>query len=506
LRDNKGGFLRYDTEGNLWINGLRVVDAINMYGSPIEIVDTTIIERRAAEWQEMAKRTAREAGYDPEKLEYFYAAKANMSSEITAAAYRSGWMAETSGSQDLENIRWMEKRGLVNRESFRIICNGFKLPPQVYGQPKSEYDFGVKSSVTFDQEGHRFDGDQETSYADNIVLLRTLGFDITPILDSDELSHFAQGNEVPMMEVGLRMKMGKVSQDEELDQLVFRHGMAWEEIKRTAKTLERVDHLNLTILHAMVGAAETMEVDSFVENLLFAVDKYFELKKISPGLTTFNMGGRMAPRSENYDHERFLRKLLKGVKERAEAAGLETPRLQFEFGSYLAAEAGFHAFKIIQMKRNNVDSKGEQEVWAIANLGLMGAIPDMLIIGKDNFQFLAANNGLASPMKVRIGDLTCDSDGIWPTKAMEPRKVWIPDAPNTHMVIAGVGAYQEILAGIRGVHHCGGLEAVELILEKRNDGLVYARVVPRQTSQESRKMLGYNPKAGEALRATLVNL
>jgi hypothetical protein len=69
-----------------------------------------------------------------------------------------------------------------------------------------------------------------------------------------------------------------------------------------------------------------------------------------------------------------------------------------------------------------------------------------------------------------------------------------------HIVIAGVGAYQEILAGVRGAHHCGLLEALELIIEPGTDG-ARVRVMPRQTHADAAALLGYSADAVPPLRA-----
>jgi len=496
-------YLRYDEKGDLWVNELRIKDAIRLYGTPLEIVDTTIVERRCQEWKNLAEKVAEEVGYTG-GLEYFFAAKANMSAEIAHAAYRSGWHAETSSTLDLENIKWLRERGLIDR-SLKIICNGFKLPPQCYGLPEERPKKIKSKEVNFVQDRRHLAATHEIAYADNISLLRSIGFDIVPILDSGEFNYFAQREEIPAMEVGLRLKFGKVTNDEELTRLVSRHGMAWEELKETAEKIERVPHLTLTMFHAMVGAAETIPVDTFVDSLLFAADKYFELKKDHPTLKYFNMGGGMAPMSEDYNHREFLEKFLSGLKQKAEAANLPQPTVIFEFGSYVAAESGFHVFKIIQEKESHLTTEGKRETWAIVDGGLMAAIPDMLVIDKE-FRILAANNAHAPGKWVRIGDVSCDSDGRYPPKPMEPKKVLVPNAEEeTYLVILTVGAYQEILAGIRGAHHCGLLEAAELILERRKDGKVYGRLMSRQTRQNARELLGYSQKAIRPLKRTLKN-
>ena len=170
------------------------------------------------------------------------------------------------------------------------------------------------------------------------------------------------------------------------------------------------------------------------------------------------------------------------------------PELTFEFGSFVVAESGFHVFKVIQRKANHRDADhSEPDVpWAIIDGGLMAAIPDMLLIDRP-FRFLAVTgaNGPAGP--VILGDVTCDSDGRYPPDDFPAgSEVWLPlaaDGEETYVLIQGVGAYQEILSGVRGAHHCGLLEAVELIIERGADGKLRGRLIPRQTPAEAARML-----------------
>jgi hypothetical protein len=65
-----------------------------------------------------------------------------------------------------------------------------------------------------------------------------------------------------------------------------------------------------------------------------------------------------------------------------------------------------------------------------------------------------------------------------------------------------VGAYQEILSGVRGAHHCGLLEALELIVERGADGVRQVRLTPRQTWRDAAHVLGYTDETAEALGRT----
>jgi arginine decarboxylase len=538
-------YARYDREGDLWIGKLRVKDALRAYGSPLEIVDTTIVSRRCREWQALTEGIAADIGYSGH-LDYLYAAKANMASEVAHAAYRSGWGAETSSRQDLDHLRWMHDHGLLP-QGLRVVCNGFKLPPETYSwqraggtPPLGEGELagaGAASASDLDAEvkpgAIRFPRDtvsqnvRDVTYAEAILAAARDGWDICPILDEGELETFARPD-APRMNVGLRMKHGPVASFAELEHLVSRFGMDQPTLRETAQRVAAADNLTLQTLHAMVGAATTIPVDVFVRALLLAGQVWCDLRTEHPTLRELNIGGGVPPLSEPYDHRTFVRGLLSGLMRLSKERGVPAPDVTFELGSLVSAECGFHAFRVLQFKRNHEggdghrvasggtlgrdlagDSAGGQPAggvdrWAIVDGGLMAAIPDMLILGK-SFRILAAEGGNAACESVRLGDLTCDSDGRYPPKAFgDDASVLLPavEGPH-HVVIFGVGAYQEILSGVRGAHHCGLLEAIELIIEPGADGQLQARLMPRQTSSEAASLLGYTDDAVKPLRAAL---
>jgi diaminopimelate decarboxylase len=492
-------YLRYDDAGDLWVNGLRVADALARYGAPLEIVDATLVERRCTEWRDLARSVAAEVGY-PGDLDFFYAAKANMASEVVHAAFRSGWHAETSSRQDLFHLAWLHGHGLLPR-GLRVLCNGFKLPPASYTLPHRS-DLPEASEVALPPDTLRATL-REMSYAEAIIALARAGWAVTPVLDAGELEAFAAGG-TPPMDVGLRLKFGAVADDPGLDALVSRFGHDRRTLATEADAIARTGHLRLTLLHAMVGAAETIPVERFATALLLAGDVWFELRRRHASLVALDIGGGIPPLGEPYDHRGLLRTVLGGLKARAAAAGLPAPDVVFELGSLVAAECGFHVFRVAQVKRNHVARPGAITDWAILDGGLMAAIPDMLLIGKA-FRFLAVEGANAPARRVRLGDTTCDSDGRYPPEAFgADAGVWLPNvAGPQHILIQGVGAYQEILAGVRGAHHCGLLEAVELILERRGDGRVHGRLMPRQNPRDAAAVLGYHDDAVEALREAL---
>lgn len=492
-------YLKYDEEGNLRINDWSVEQIAKASGTPIEIVDTTIIEKRAQEWNDLSQSVAERVGYKG-GIEYYYAQKADPSSEVSAAAVRTGWNLETSSQLDLMNIERLIDAGVVGIDEVKVVCNGLKLHPLEYSLPDRNAE--LPPEIIFKGGLKRSIRTYESSYSEMISTLRGKGMDITPIIDSvDELNYFGQPNEIPNMDVGVRLKVyGPATNDEELNILVARHGMDWDTIQEAAERIDKIDHLKLTTFHAMVGAAETIPVDTLVGSLLFCADKYFQLRKDHPSLKYFNMGGGVPPLGFGYNHEEFIEKLFTGLKDKAQEYGQTEPVMVFEFGSYLAAEAGFHVMKVLKEKTNNVEVDGSEVPWLVVDLTLMRAIPDMLVIDRDDYVVLAVNNANAPVKEVRLGDLTCDSDGRWPTKQMEPKKLLVPDTDEPqYLILIATGAYGETLTGIGGVGHCGIMEPGEVIIENIG-GQLHARTKPRQEVDQAGVLTGYGKRDLEYLK------
>jgi arginine decarboxylase-like protein len=59
----------------------------------------------------------------------------------------------------------------------------------------------------------------------------------------------------------------------------------------------------------------------------------------------------------------------------------------------------------------------------------------------------------------------------------------------------GIGAYQEMLGGVRGSKHCVLPEAVELVVDRDGDELIFD-VIPGQSTGDVLDNLGYRATAG----------
>ncbi|MGE5139684.1 MAG: hypothetical protein ACM3JD_09495 [Rudaea sp.] len=478
--------------------GLSFLEAVQRYGSPLEVRDTTIVERRCREWKRLGREAAKRTGYDPKKLEYAYASKARERAEVVMAAYKSGFALETSGSQNLEDIKWLAQQGLIKLKGLKLIHNGFKPEPHTEWEAWDD-DYPFKPGrIDFVEAPHEVAASADVPYADYINLVRSIGADSIVVLDSGELNEFAQPGEVPDMQVGIRLKWGKFTSEGEIPNYINRFGMEWEEALSTAETLQRIPHLRLTMLHTMVSAAEDIPIERFVDSLLLAADKYFLLKQKYPSIKYLNIGGGVPPLSEGYDHSKFLDCLLAGVKGKAEAAGLEPPVILFENGSLVAADCSYHVFQIRQWKSNSVDAEGRRVIWAILNGSIMVTLPDTIVLGK-SFDFIAANNASSPALHVLLGGATCDGDDHYPRDFS--KRVAIPFSQGGQFIVAcRIGAYQKQISGERGGHHSAQKEPAELVLAAGDDGRIKTRLIPRQTREDIRSIYGYDESNLDILR------
>ncbi len=487
-RKTKGGsrgshiwdYLSYDREGFLWLDGVRFYDLIQ-FGTPLEVVDTRIVKRRANEWVNLTRRIASEVGFNG-GLRYHYASKANMTLEVATAAYSAGWLQETTSLQDLVNIEYLVKQGVLKKEAVDIICNGFFLPSQNFGAPQvvknlQSQDIEFKAGSTIQAAG-------EIDYLAKIESMRDQGYRISPIIyDLDELHHLLVKKGA--FDIGLRLKFGKVNNDRDLARLPSRFGMPWTVIQTAADIADRSDNqLRFTRLHAMVGAAENIPIDTFDQSLQFASEKYYALSAKHPKLRYLNIGGGIPPRSESYQHEQLMRRFLRGVKEKARQHKLPEPIIEFELGSFLAAESGFDVLKIVDYKQNHVDESGRPVTWAIADTSLVATIPDVWFIGK-RFKILAVNAANRPCKPVLLGDITCDSGSVYPDMVM------IPDTTDpVYLVILETGAYQNALTGEGGAQHCGLYGNAKWKIFGEGSKKV-AVLTGRQTPNDLSHILGY---------------
>jgi arginine decarboxylase len=237
----------------------------------------------------------------------------------------------------------------------------------------------------------------------------------------------------------------------------------------------------------MVGS-QILDESKFVDWLMPPMDIYARLRQRNPTLNIFDFGGGMpVPMTLDFDFDypRFVRLLLKTMQEICSSYDVPVPDIMGEFGRYTTSEHGAHLFKVIAVKENNSDLP-----WYIIDGSIMSSFPDSWALG-EHFIVLPLSNIDEPFQQVQLGGITCDSDDIYPPKN-SPSPLYLPTKTDDLFIgFFSIGAYQEMLGGVRGSKHCVLPEANELIIDQDEGGSYTFEVISGQSESDVLRNLGY---------------
>jgi arginine decarboxylase len=239
--------------------------------------------------------------------------------------------------------------------------------------------------------------------------------------------------------------------------------------------------------HAMVGSQLT-DREEFIGRLKPAMEIYARLRQRHPALSIFNFGGGMPVSMTldfDFDYHAFVRLLLTTMQEVCGRYKVPVPDIMGEFGRYTTSEHGAHLFKIVSAKDNNSDLP-----WYIIDGSIMSSFPDSWALA-EHFIVLPLNH-LDMPFhQVQLGGITCDSDDQYPPKKSESPLYLPVETRDLYIGFFSIGAYQEMLGGVKGSKHCVLPEAYELIVDKDENGRFTYEILPGQKAIDILHNLGY---------------
>ncbi|MFQ5577302.1 MAG: arginine decarboxylase, partial [Anaerolineae bacterium] len=394
-----------------------------------------------------------EVGYAGQ-FHYAYASKANTAEEVVRTALAAGAHYEMSSMVDVDIVRLMRTAGHLPLERI-VIANGFKGAGTRYAQ----------MLVALKQ-----------SHASLIPVVEALS-ELPPLIDSG----------LPF-EVGLRQKSyGQPRSAADMDRANSRFGLRSDDLLQAAGIIADAPNLRLKLYHAMIGSQIT-NPNAFVAGLNPAIGMYARLRAQHPHLTLFDFGGGVpAPLTLDFtfDYPAFARLLLTTLQTVCARRGVPPPDVMGEFGRYTTAEHGAHIFKVITVKDN-----GSTWPWYLINGSIMTSFPDTWALG-EHFTVLPVTH-LDQPFRrVQLGGITCDSDDIYPPAASRSPLYLPHPADDLHVGFFGIGAYQEMLGGVRGSKHCSLPEATELIVDRAAGEAYRFRTIAGQTDADVLRNLGY---------------
>jgi arginine decarboxylase len=94
---------------------------------------------------------------------------------------------------------------------------------------------------------------------------------------------------------------------------------------------------------------------------------------------------------------------------------------------------------------------------------------------------------------VQLGGITCDSDDVYPPKPSRSPLYLPVDTDDLYIGFFSIGAYQEMLGGVKGSKHCVLPEAYELVIDRDENGRYHFDILSGQTEADILRNLGYAP-------------
>jgi arginine decarboxylase len=433
-------------DGRLLFAGLDLHALAAEHGTPLEVVYCPLITQQVRRMARVAEEARTRTGYKGSFI-YAYATKANFNEEVVRTALNAGAHYETSSAADVIIAKDLWRHHTLPRDRY-VFCNGSK----------------------------------EDAYIKAILQLRLAGNPrVLPVLD--DLDEWEAFRACPVgLEIGVRVR--EYAQCSGGD----RFGLLPDEIDDVVASLEEGPHC-LVLYHAMVGS-QLQDQAAWIEQLAAAIEAYCELRQRVPTLRMFSLGGGMPTSAYaldfDFDYAAFMERLFTIIAATCARYDVPVPDVVGEFGRYTVASHCAYLLEVGKVKRG----RNGDAPWYLLNGSLMVSAPDVLIVDGQQFIILPLDGWDDPAQSVRLGGRrTCDSDDVYPQPGQEP--LILPETDGGQILaIFGVGAYQTMLSGKGGAHHCLNPEMKRVIVEQHGAHL-FTRVVEQQSVAQIMTALGY---------------
>jgi len=444
----------------LFYKEIDLLKLVKNYTDPLEVAYTPMIEEKILAIKKIVGGAIERHGY-PGHFTYAYASKANYFSEVITTALNGADALEITSSYDLDIVEYLFKKKIIAKDRL-IICNGFK----------------------FDR------------YLTRLFYLKKQGLNLRPIVENpDELEALMESG--LEFEIGLRLNVDEYPIKKSLlpprlsSRSDTRFGLTFKEMLDSARRLKNYPKLKFTTLHIHFGGM-IEDISSYVRAVKkIFVQNYAEVKKVYPDLNTLDLGGGLPVQYNlrfKFDYAKLFNDLIKTLGQAAKRINCPAPNLIGEYGRYTVNDHSFFIFKVILEK--NIPRHTAN--WYIINGSIMTHLPDSWALGQE-FVVLPINGWERPGKLVRLGGITCDPDDTF----HKNREMFLPEfSKNKELYVGvfGVGAYQEMISGIGGVHHCLLPEGCEVIIYKKDGHLVFDEITPKQSAKDVLNGLDYHNK------------
>ena len=323
-----------------------------------------------------------------------------------------------------------------------------------------------------------------------------MGIHVVPIIENEREFELLSKLTTCKFDVGLRYNSDFESRlikhnFYKKDEFDNRFGFNSDNIKIMAEKISKQKCMTLKILHFHFGGTIS-NISNYISGYANILELYCDLKKKYNTLEFFDFGGGMPIKyslTYNFDYKDLITKIIATTKQICFKNNILEPNLIGEHGRFTTADHSFYIYKIDFAKESN------NGYWYIINGSLMNMTPDVWGIQQD-FTILPINLYENKCIPVSLGGETCDPDDRYFLNEKNV-KMFMPEikkGQTLYIGIFGIGAYQEIISGIGGIHHCLIPEGNELVINSKNGKLNYYKVGDATSNEKAIKVLDYNKK------------
>lgn len=441
-------------DNELQFHDIDLMALVEKYGAPLKFTYLPKISEnihRAKTWFNNAiKKHNYEGNYN-----YCYCTKSSHFEHVLNEALKNDIHIETSSAFDVNIVEKLKRTGKITDETY-VICNGFK---------RDQYITNIANLIN---NGHK-----------NCI----------PIIDNyEEIDLLSEEIKAPY-KIGIRIAS---EEEPKFEFYTSRLGIGYKNIVPffNRKVKENPD-VELKMLHFFINTG-IRDTSYYWNELNKCLQVYINLKKVCPTLDSLNIGGGFPIKNSlhfEYDYEYMVDEIINQIKLTCEDAGVDTPHIFTEFGSFTVGESGGAIYEILYQKQQN-----DREKWNMINSSFITTLPDTWAISK-KFVMLAINRWNDEYERVLLGGLTCDSDDYYNSE-QNTNAIYLPKYKKDKPLYIGffnTGAYQETIGGFGGLQHCLIPQPKQILINKDENGNITTSLFSeQQTSEDLLKILGYS--------------
>lgn len=441
-------------DSELRFHDIDLMGLVEKYGAPLKFTYLPKISENINRAKLWFNNAIQKHDY-PGSYNYCYCTKSSHFEHVLNEALKNDIHIETSSAFDINIVEKLKTNGKINDDTW-VICNGFK----------------------------------RDQYIENISRLLNNGHkNCLPVIDNYEEIELLSEKINGKFQVGIRIAS---EEEPKFEFYTSRLGIGYKNILPFYnKQLKDNDQANLKMLHFFINTG-IRDTAYYWNELNKCLKVYTNLKKVCPTLDSLNIGGGFPTKNSlafEYDYQYMVEEIINQIKLSCEEAGVDTPNIFTEFGSFTVGESGGAIYEILYQKQQN-----DREKWNMINSSFITTLPDTWAISK-KFVMLAVNRWNDEYERVLLGGLTCDSDDYYNSE-QHTNAIYLPKFKKEKPLYIGffnTGAYQDTIGGFGGLQHCLIPQPKHILIDKDENGKLSTRLFSEQQKAEDMlNILGYD--------------